>query len=154
VGSDGFFLHETVAEYYQVARLTPEELRQRKIAAPAEYLHELRHQRDRSKKPGASVAELGAEAREAISEAGDAGDQGTTPLYGGGVLVFDEYGKLKYHIHNDVFSSKRQAQRLKYLWEAGLLEPGRDEARLRPARLATIHRLRAIDARRFPAEGW
>jgi hypothetical protein len=154
VGSDGFFLHETVAEYYQVARLTPEELRQRKIAAPAEYLDELRHQRDRSKKPSASLAELDGEPREAVSEDGEARDEGTTPLYGGGVLVFDEYGKLKYHVHNDVFGGKRQSQRLKYLWEAGLLEPGRDEARLRPARLATIHRMRAIDARRFASEGW
>ncbi len=70
------------------------------------------------------------------------------------MLIFDEYGRLKYHVHNDVFNGRRQARRLKYLWETGQLEPGREGARLQAARLSTIHRLRALDARRFPAEGW
>jgi hypothetical protein len=43
---------------------------------------------------------------------------------------------------------------LKYLWETGQLEPGLREARLQAARLSTLHRLRALDARRVPAEGW
>ncbi|MGH7340108.1 MAG: hypothetical protein ACREKH_06430, partial [Candidatus Rokuibacteriota bacterium] len=87
-------------------------------------------------------------------EADDEANRVTTPLYGGGVLIFDEYGRLKYHVHNDVFGGPRQAKRLKYLWETGLLEPGREGARLQAARLSTIHRLRALDARKFPAEGW
>ena len=153
IGSDGFVLHETVAEYYQVARLTPAELQQQKIKAPVEYLDELEKQQ-RAKTRANLGAETASETRDNISENEDTGDDATTPLYGGGVLVFDEYGKLKYHVHNDVFGGKRQSQRLKYLWEAGLLEAGKDEARLRPARLSTIHRMRAIDARRFPTEGW
>ncbi|MEW6586514.1 MAG: hypothetical protein AB1442_13005, partial [Nitrospirota bacterium] len=76
-----------------------------------------------------------------------------TPLYGGGTLIFDEYGRLKYHIHNDVFGS-RQSKRLEYLYQAGLLSVGRLGARLSAARLSAVHRLRALDARRFPQEGW
>jgi hypothetical protein len=81
-------------------------------------------------------------------------DAATTPLYGGGVLIFDEYGRLKYHVSNDIFGKRRQAVRLRYLWESGQLEAGRERGRLRVSRLSTIHRLRAIDARRFPREGW
>jgi hypothetical protein len=77
-----------------------------------------------------------------------------TPVYGGGVLIFDEYGRLKFHIHNDVFHGTRQAKRLKYLWESGQLEAGLRGARFQVARLSTLHRLRALDARRVPAEGW
>jgi hypothetical protein len=140
IGFDGFLLRETVVAYYQVARLTPSELKQRGIVAPPEYLAELeRHARRAKSANGASD-----------DEAADA----TTPLYGGGVLVFDEYGQLKYQVSNDVFGKKRQSARLKYLWESGLLEPGTVNARLRPARLSSIHRMRALDVRRFPAEGW
>jgi hypothetical protein len=39
-------------------------------------------------------------------------------LYGGGALVFDEYGRLKYHARNPILSP-RQTPRLKYLWEYG-----------------------------------
>jgi hypothetical protein len=83
----------------------------------------------------------------------DDGDELVTPLYGGGTLIFDEYGRLKYHVHNDVFG-KRQSQRLEYLYQAGLLRAGRTGARLSAARLSAVHRLRATDARRFPQEGW
>jgi len=72
---------------------------------------------------------------------------------GGGGLIFDEYGRLKFHVHNDVFG-RRQSARLRYLWESGQLEARRGGARAWGARLSAIHRLRAIDARRFPAEGW
>jgi hypothetical protein len=44
-------------------------------------------------------------------------DQDVT-LYGGGALIFDEYGRLKYHARNPVLSP-RQTPRLKYLWEYG-----------------------------------
>lgn len=149
LGKDGFVLHETVAEYYQVARLTEEELRRKKIRLPGQYSVELK--RDR--------AERQARRRQSLLAAteGEAPEPETapvTPLYGGGVLVFDEYGKLKYHVHNDVFGS-RQTDRLQYLWDTGQLQVGRDgDARLSPARLSALHRARAIDARRFPAEGW
>ena len=40
-------------------------------------------------------------------------------LYGGGTLIFDEYGQLKYHIANSIFSQKMQDDRLDYLWRYG-----------------------------------
>jgi hypothetical protein len=48
------------------------------------------------------------------------GDQEVT-IYGGGNLVFDEYGKLKYHIRNRIFQARIQSARLKYLWATGYL---------------------------------
>jgi hypothetical protein len=157
IGLDGFTLRETVAEYYQVARLTPTELRAKGIALPKEYLGELRReQRAARMRRQRGLQALDAEAadREARAPDTDAEEQNAlTPLYGGGVLIFDEYGHLKYHVHNDVFGG-RQADRLRYLWESGQLEARQEGARLRVARLSTIHRLRGIDARCFPAEGW
>lgn len=40
-------------------------------------------------------------------------------LYGSGTLIFDEYGQLKYHIKNSLFSQDKQAGRVAYLWKAG-----------------------------------
>lgn len=42
-------------------------------------------------------------------------------LYGGGTLIFDEYGRLKYHIYNRLYSPSKQKERLKYLWKYGYL---------------------------------
>ena len=43
-------------------------------------------------------------------------------LYGGGALVFDEYGRLKYHARNRILNIERQTQRLKYLWQYGFYD--------------------------------
>ena len=77
----------------------------------------------------------------------------TTPLYGGAVLIFDEYGRVKYWVHNDVFG-KDQNERLAYLWEEGMLEPGRRSTRLRATRLSTLHRLRALASRTAQQDRW
>lgn len=150
IGLDGFTLHETVAEYYQVARLTPAELAQKGIKLPREYLAELQHAR-------AARQARREESLRAFADALDAQEESesdaVTPVYGGGVLIFDEYGKLKYHVHNDVFGS-RQTTRLQHLWDAGLLRASAEGARFSPERLSALHRQRAIDARRFAAEGW
>jgi hypothetical protein len=37
-------------------------------------------------------------------------------LYGGGALIFDEYGRLKFHVRNKILNSERQTRRLRYLW--------------------------------------
>jgi hypothetical protein len=37
-------------------------------------------------------------------------------LYGGGALIFDEYGRLKFHVRNKILNSDRQTRRLRYLW--------------------------------------
>jgi hypothetical protein len=149
IGEDGFALRETVAEYYQVARLTPEEMRQAGVVPPEDWVKDLvqAHQEAKGRRDKA----LG---EDSASESGDeSADELVTPLYGGGTLIFDEFGRLKYHLHNDVFGS-RQSKRLAYLYEAGMLRAGRDGGRLSAGRLSTIHRLRAMDARRFPKEGW
>lgn len=44
--------------------------------------------------------------------------------YGGGVVILDQYGQVKYHIANPLNDSARQRQRLEYLYETGQLEPG------------------------------
>ncbi len=45
-------------------------------------------------------------------------DQDIT-LYGSGALIFDEYGQLKYHIRNRIFSQDNQKPRIEYLWKSG-----------------------------------
>lgn len=40
-------------------------------------------------------------------------------LYGSGALIFDEYGQLKYHIKNSIFSQRNQSKRIEYLWASG-----------------------------------
>ncbi len=42
-------------------------------------------------------------------------------IYGGGTLIFDESGRLKYHVRNRVRNADRQNPRLKYLWQHGSL---------------------------------
>jgi hypothetical protein len=156
IGPDGFTLRETVAEYYQVARLTPAEIRARKIKLPREYLKELGKERQAARvrrRSGLKVSNNDDAAAAENPELDLAEQDQVTPLYGGGVLIFDEYGRLKYHVHNDVLGP-RQEGRLSYLWESGQLEAGRKGAYMRAARLSTIHRMRGIDARRLPAEGW
>lgn len=149
VGEDGFTLRETVAEYYQVARLTPEELGRAGVVPPPAWVAELRQSRLLAKQRRAKALGEG----DASGPADDAQGELVTPLHGGGTLIFDEFGRLKYHVHNDVFG-RRQSERLTYLYEAGMLRAGRSGARMSAERLSAIHRLRAIDARRFPKEGW
>lgn len=149
VGKDGFTLHETVAEYYQVARLTEGELRGKGIEIPADYAKELARSRaERIARRGKSLGDV-----DSAEGSEDPDTEPVTPVYGGGVLIFDEYGKLKYHIHNDVFGS-RQTDRLQHLWAAGRLRAGADGARFAQTRLADLHRKRAFGSRHPAEEGW
>ena len=70
-------------------------------------------------------------------------------LYGGGALIFNEYGRLKFHVRNRVNDEERQTQRLKYLWEFGFLKSG-------PAafRFSSLHRQRMISLPNRAAEEW
>jgi hypothetical protein len=37
-------------------------------------------------------------------------------LWGGGALIFDEFGRLKFHVRNRLDNAQRQTERLNYLW--------------------------------------
>jgi hypothetical protein len=62
-------------------------------------------------------------------------------LYGGSALIFDSAGRLKYDIRNRIGQSRRQSDRLRYLWESGYFSAQTDESS-RP--FAAIHRRRAL----------
>jgi hypothetical protein len=51
----------------------------------------------------------------------------TTPItvYGGGVVILDQYGQVKYHIANPLFGGDRQVRRAAYLLETGQLRADR-----------------------------
>ena len=154
IGLDGFVLHETVAEYYQIAKLTRAELTAKKIKAPKDYLRAIaRQQAERLAKRQSGTDDDEHQHDAENGAAGEDDDDATTTVYGGGTLIFDEYGRLVFHIKNSVFGS-RQSNRLEHLWQAGLLRVRDGESRFLAARLSTLHRLRAIDAQKSPMEGW
>jgi hypothetical protein len=70
-------------------------------------------------------------------------------LTGGAALVFDEYGKLKFHIANPLNDSERQSQRIEYLWSYGYY---RNPASFR--NFASLHRQRATSLTAFSREDW
>jgi hypothetical protein len=65
-------------------------------------------------------------------------------LRGGCALIFDEYGRLKYNVHNRIFHVKQQNQRLEYLWLAGFYGPDGE----RYPEFRDLHRERAGMANR------
>ena len=62
--------------------------------------------------------------------------------FGGGVLVFDQYGQIKYHIAHPLRAEQRQYARLEYLWQTGQTVAPPRAAR---DRFAGLHRARAED---------
>src|SRR5688572_13267372 len=60
--------------------------------------------------------------------------------YGGGTLIFDQYGQVKYHIDHGLRDPRRQQERLDYLWTSGFFD-ARDDSR---SRFAALHRRRAL----------
>jgi hypothetical protein len=71
-------------------------------------------------------------------------------LYGGGVLLFDEYARLKYHIHNRVDNAKHQSRYLNALVEYGHFNKGARAQRW----FAHLHLLRALNSSNHHQEGW
>jgi hypothetical protein len=71
-------------------------------------------------------------------------------VYGGGTLVFDEFGRLKYHVRKPVLELEAQDQRIDHLWRHGHYEPGRSRAK----RIATMHRMRALGRRVSARDRW
>ena len=57
-------------------------------------------------------------------------------IFGGGALIFDEYGRLKYQISNRLENAKRQDARLRYLWDSGYYDqPSKESSRFAEAHL-------------------
>jgi hypothetical protein len=62
-------------------------------------------------------------------------------LYGGGALIFDEYGRLKFHIFNRILNEQRQTSRLEFLWKFGYFRKGQSSLN----RFSALHRQRALN---------
>ena len=152
VGIDGFTLRETVAEYYQVANLTLDELRSFKIKVPPALVKLLK--RNSQERTGGGDDDV--DGQEDSTNGDDSAGERTIALYGGGTLVFDEYGRLKYHVSNDVLHAKRQSKRLRDLVRFGYFRSTRRRGALTTGRasFSTTHRLRSLDGTRMPGEGW
>jgi len=65
-------------------------------------------------------------------------------LYGGGVLVFDEFGRLKYSIGNNISNTSRQQRRLDYLAKSGFFDY-RSDAEFSRGYFSRLHLARAND---------
>jgi hypothetical protein len=91
-GPDGFILRETVAEYLQVVKVRAGDLK--------------------------SMQAMKRRKRVVIEKPEGMPDEQEIYLYGGGTLIFDEYGRLKFHVYTSTISEK-QTKRLEYLWNNG-----------------------------------
>ncbi|TFW20089.1 hypothetical protein [Duganella callida] len=85
---------------------------------------------------------FGAEARSSIGIERPAGMPPTQPItaYGGGIIVLDQFGRIKYHIEHRLDDAERQSARLDYLWRSGQLGTAPDARN----QFADIHRKRAM----------
>jgi hypothetical protein len=85
-------------------------------------------------------------------------DDREVTLYGGGTLIFDEWGRLKYHIHNRLKDKERQSARLQYLAETGyylLRRPQTEAVRIGgQGHFARVHLNRGLNRSRKVTEGW
>ncbi|MBS0263341.1 MAG: hypothetical protein JSS02_15470 [Planctomycetes bacterium] len=77
----------------------------------------------------------------------------TVRIEGGGTLVFDEFGRLKFNIRNRIDDGFRQSARIAYLWRLGYF---RDQKKplAGSQSFAELHRLRALNARTRYREAW
>jgi hypothetical protein len=72
-------------------------------------------------------------------------------LWGGGALLFDEFGQLKFHVGSGIRSADKQNRRLDYLWRNGGLRGARGAA---ARRFALLHLRRALALPRNLEEAW
>ena len=116
VGPDGFILKETVSEYRQTLDLE------------ARQLSQIRDGRQRLSRPEGMAPDT------------------DVRLQGGGVLIFDEFGHLKYHIRSRIRNANRQNARLDYLWRNGIRDRlgryGFSDGAPKGQRFALMHRRR------------
>jgi hypothetical protein len=71
-------------------------------------------------------------------------------LYGGGTLIFDEYGRLKYQIRRRIFG-RNQTEKLKELWRNGYFSGDRS---LRKISFSSLHAQRAGGRQTYSTEGF
>jgi hypothetical protein len=83
-------------------------------------------------------------AKEGVSIPSEMGDWRNVTLFGGGTLIFDEYGQLKYqivnHLMNDEADRQRQTKRIEHLWKSGFYARPTESS----SRLADLHLARAM----------
>lgn len=123
IAPDGALLNETVAEMRQILGLTARELHGTKLAEllPAEPAGEEAEERPADK---------------------------PLQLTGGGTFIFDDFGVLKYHIHNKVDNMILQRERLlKMLTSPMAAVPA-------SRRFAELHRMRSAGANLTTADWW
>jgi len=101
VDLDGFTLRETVADYVQILTLRADEIEALPIPNTTKRIR---------RPPGLD-------------------DWQMVRILGGGALVFDEFGHLKYHVRNAVLNPDRQSARLAHLAESGFFDRGQPAAR-------------------------
>jgi hypothetical protein len=94
----------------------------------AEYVQILTLQADELKKRLGIVAPNGTDPKRRIR------------IFGGGALIFDEYGQLKYQIANRIENAKHQQARLDHLGKSGFF----DEPPPPQLQLAELHRMRLM----------
>jgi hypothetical protein len=115
LGPDGLVLRETVAEYVQVLTVMASELQNLAIPPRPD---------DRAPRR--------------IEKPAGMPDNLEVTLYGGGALVFDQYGRVKFHVRNAVLNAERQSRRLEYLWRYGFFRKGASAFR----KFSVLHQLR------------
>ena len=107
VDADGFTLRETVADYVQI------------LTVPADELENLRMP----------------DSKKRIRRPAGLDNWDSIRLLGGGALIFDEFGHLKYHVRNPLLSPDRQSKRLAHLARSGFFDGHPRERR----GFATLH---------------
>jgi hypothetical protein len=130
VGPDGFVLQQTIVTYQQHVRASVAELRELSTKAKNRY--------------GTTIQTL------AVPK--DLDPSTLLDIWGGGAVIFDQFGRPKWHQHKPLLDWERQSRRLAHL--AHTTEPNsanaigaRPDDRAEP--LAALHR-----PERFGAERW
>ncbi len=135
VGPDGFVVHETVVTYVQHLDATIQELV------------------DYSQDPKNQYRPVGASETSGPLTAPAGGDPARgVRIFGGGSIIFDQFGRPKFHQHKPIFDWKRQTERLKHLAKGANAS---SRSRLGAARLggseavAALHRPDHLAAERW-----
>lgn len=119
-GPDGLVLTEAVADYVQMVEVTAAEL----VELAAGW-----------------AADAGEDADIALSPLVEADTR--VQVFGGGTLVFDQFGRAKYHIRKPLDDWRRQIERLDYLARIGVFDANRrvgfPSGAPRGQRIAALH---------------